>query len=77
MKHPHQEEHLKPLDLKQYESPGTLSADSACFAKWWATPLKVIEVKAGEPLNIEMNFHKQCFISKDVPCLHYDGPMPP
>jgi hypothetical protein len=54
-----------------------LEVDSACLQKWWSEPYYILEVngKNKEPLNF--NFHHRCFISSDIPCISYHGPMPP
>ncbi len=72
------EEQLKKANPGNFATPNTISVDSLCLAQWWETPLKVITVSSKvPPEKIQLNFHRECFISKDIPCLRYNGPMPP
>jgi hypothetical protein len=72
-----QEEHLKPLDSESYNAAKLVEADTACLRKWWNAPLAVIRVKNQEVKDVNVNFHHPCFVSGDVPCRRYVGPMPP
>jgi hypothetical protein len=74
------EEQVSPPDVKKYKTE-TQTIDESCYKKWWATPYYPLEIPAlDKPATIKglnFNFHHRCFISSDVPCLQYDGPMPP
>ena len=74
------EEQVSAPDAKKYKTP-TQTIDEECYKKWWATPYYSLEVEAGSKTTtikgLNFNFHHRCFISSDVPCLQYDGPMPP
>lgn len=72
-----QEEQMKPLDTRSYNSAKMVEADTTCLRKWWSEPLAVIRVSNKEVKGISINFHHPCFVSGDVPCLRYVGPMPP
>lgn len=72
-----QEPQLKALNLKNYQISGFTSADADCLKKWWITPYYILEVKDKEISNLNFEFHHPCFVSGDIPCIQYEGTMPP
>ena len=74
------EEQASAPDAKKYKTQ-VQAIDEACYKNWWAKPYYLLEVPAAEKQTIikglNFNFHHRCFISSDVPCLQYGGPMPP
>ena len=74
------DEQAQAADAKKYTSQ-VVKMDEACFKDWWAKPYYLLEVPATSQnttikgLNFE--FHHRCFIKYDIPCLQYDGPLPP
>lgn len=51
--------------------------DEKCLQQWWVKPYYVLEVRNKEISQLNFNFHRRCFISNDIPCIMYNGPMPP
>ncbi|MBI3501287.1 MAG: prealbumin-like fold domain-containing protein [Bacteroidetes bacterium] len=74
------DEQVAAPDSKKYTSQ-FVKMDEACFKDWWAKPYYLLEVPAAttntniKGLNFE--FHHRCFLQNDIPCLQYDGPLPP
>ena len=74
------DEQVQAPDAKKYISQ-FVKMDEACFKDWWTKPYYLLEVPATttntsiKGLNFE--FHHRCFINYDIPCLQYDGPLPP
>lgn len=69
------EEQVKTLTIKQ-TNPG-VQADTACLKKWWVKPYHLLNVKENNITGLNFNFHHPCFITSDIPCFQYNGPMPP
>lgn len=63
-------------DAKKYISQH-ITMDEACYKKWWATPYCRLEVKNENIKDLKFSFHHRCFVPGDIPCLGYDGPLPP
>lgn len=74
------DEQFSAPDAKKYKTQ-LQNIDEDCYKKWWVKPYYLLEVPAtSKPTTIKglnFNFHHRCFISSDVPCLRYEGPMPP
>lgn len=66
-------------DAKKYKKQSQ-SIDEDCYKDWWAKPYYLLEVeessKTATIKGLNFNFHHRCFISNDIPCLQYMGPMP-
>jgi hypothetical protein len=71
------EPQLKALNLKEYNQSGHISADEECLKKWWAKAYYVLEITDKNINGLNFSFHHPCFVSGDIPCLQYEGPMPP
>ena len=52
-------------------------ADEQCLQKWWKKPYYIIEIRDRNINNLVFNFHHNCFVSDDIPCLEYTGPPVP
>jgi hypothetical protein len=63
-------------DYKKY-STKDVGLDESCFKSWWATPYYKLNIASTPLTHLNFNFTKRCFISHDIPCLRYRGPMPP
>lgn len=61
---------------KLYKTKDIL-VDTDCYNKWWGSPYYVLNISSSPVNNLTFNFHKQCFISYDIPCLRYNGLPPP
>ena len=72
-----QEEQVKALNLKKYVSNSEVSVDQTCLKTWWKKPYQVLVIKDKEVKDLNFNFYHPCFISGDIPCMTYTGPMPP
>jgi hypothetical protein len=73
-----QEEQLKPLDLSAISGKGDtpVNIDTICIRKWWNGRLAEIDLTSKNVSGLSVNFHHPCFVSGDVPCRRYSGPMP-
>lgn len=72
-----QDEQLRPFKPGQESENKMIVADTSCLRRWWNTPLGEFELES-ESVNLKsINFHRPCFVSGDVPCMSYTGPMPP
>lgn len=65
---------LKPADLK---TKGYQVVDAKCMKAWWTKPYYLLEVKTENITIPEWSIHHPCFVSGDIPCISYNGPMPP
>ena len=64
---------IKPGDYtKKYEV-----ADSKCLQDWWAKPYYLLEVKDSNIGQLNFVFNHRCYISSDIPCITYNGPLHP
>lgn len=72
-----QAEQVKALDLKKLPDQQGVTKDVACLKTWWKTPLQVLTIKDKNVSGLDFNFHHPCFVSGDIPCMNYNGPMPP
>ena len=50
--------------------------DEKCYDGWLKKPYATVEVKNENINYLEFNIAKKCFITKDIPCLRYTGPLP-
>jgi len=73
------DEQASPPDAKKYKKQSQ-SIDEDCYKNWWAQPYYLLEVPPTSQTTtikgLNFNFHHRCFISSDIPCLHYQGLMP-
>lgn len=72
-----QPEQVKELDWKQLRAGDAVQVDQECVKAWWKKPYYVLNVKDKNIETLSFNFYHPCFVSSDVPCLQYVGPMPP
>lgn len=72
-----QEEQLDTLNVAELKKPGMVEVDTVCLKKWKHTPLASVSLRQQNIDSITINFPHPCFISGDIPCRHYVGPMPP
>ena len=70
------EEQLHKIKAGDYAKQDR-SVDEKCLQQWWVKPYYVLEVKGRNTNGLNFNFHHPCFISNDIPCITYNGPMPP
>lgn len=70
------EEQLHQIIAGSYKKEN-LEVDEKCLQKWWEKPYYILEIKSSNIQNLHFNFHHSCFITKDLPCITYIGPMPP
>jgi len=69
------DEQVQPADASRYESR-FVKMDRTCFAAWWAKPYYDLRVGNSNIEELNFEFTQRCFIDLDIPCLHYDGPLP-
>ncbi len=72
-----QAEQVKELNVKNLPVGNAVQADQECLKAWWKKPYYLLVVKDKKISGLNFNFHHPCFITSDVPCLQYMGPMPP
>lgn len=72
-----QEKQLKPLTRTDLKSTETIQVDSKCMKAWWIKPYYLLEVKTTNIVIPDWSIHHPCFVSGDIPCISYTGPMPP
>ena len=70
------DEQAKPVSAADYKTQ-FITVDEQCLKDWWAKPYYLLEVGAANIKDLKFNFYHRCFIASDIPCLQYDGPMPP
>lgn len=58
--------------VKQYQQ-----VDTQCLKEWWIQPYYLLEVKEKTITDLNFVFQHRCFISVDLPCITYTGPLPP
>ncbi len=51
--------------------------DEKCLNDWWSKPYYLLEIKNKNIVELNFVFHHQCFITNDIPCIYYTGPLPP
>lgn len=69
------EEQLKAIDAKAYATTNQ-RVDEKCLVDWWTKPYYLLEVKE-QPINgLNFTFVHRCFLTNDIPCITYIGPMP-
>jgi hypothetical protein len=71
-----QAEQVNAYDSTKVERRQYINVDHACMREWWVKPLYVLEVIDKDVKGLVFPFHRRCFISSDVPCFNYSGPMP-
>lgn len=72
-----QEQQLKEIKMSDYTNSQFIFADEACLKNWWLKPYHILEVKNKDINKLYFEFYHPCFINSDIPCLQYNGPMPP
>ena len=72
-----QEPQVKEMNMKNYNKKGSLQADASCLKNWWLKPYYILEIKDKDVTGLHFKFHHPCFVSDDIPCIRYTGPMPP
>lgn len=72
-----QETQVKEIKTMDYKKNGSLPADPICLKNWWVKPYYILEIKDKDVIDLHFKFHHPCFVSGDIPCIQYTGPMPP
>jgi hypothetical protein len=72
-----QEQQLKEIKMSDYTNTQFIDADEACLKNWWIKPYHILEIKNKDISKLNFEFYHPCFITSDIPCLRYTGPMPP
>lgn len=72
-----QKEQLNKKILETWNTKGNNLSDSDCLKNWWASCIKKITVFENDITDITFHFHKPCFLPENVPCIRYNGPVPP
>jgi len=62
----------------KYDNPDdNIEADEKCLTEWFKTCLFSFKVESSPVTEIQLMFHRPCFLPEGIPCLSYTGPMPP
>ena len=69
------EEQLCKIKPNQYNTKYQ-QADNKCLQQWWATPFYLLEVKDKNISELNFNFLHRCYVTSDIPCITYRGPLP-
>ena len=72
-----QEKQLKSLKSSDLKSNGDQVVDAKCMKTWWTKPFYLLEVKTENVTIPDWSIHHPCFVKGDIPCISYNGPMPP
>ncbi len=72
-----QEAQVKEIKAEDYNKKESLQTDVSCLKNWWFKPYYVLEIKDKDISGLHFKFHHPCFVSGDIPCIQYIGPMPP
>lgn len=72
-----QDRQLNALTAADLKSSGDLKVDAKCMKNWWAKPFHLLVVKTENITIPDWTIHHPCFVSGDIPCIKYVGPMPP
>ncbi len=69
-------EQLAQLNAADYETD-TQVVDKDCLADWWKKPYYLLQVKQQDVSSLNFVFHHRCYITSDIPCIRYHGPLAP
>ncbi len=47
-----------------------------CLVDWWKKPYYLLEVNDQNITSLNFTFVHRCFLTNDIPCITYIGPMP-
>jgi len=72
-----QSKQLKALKAADFKSAKATQVDKKCMKEWWVKPYYLLEVEANDIIIPNWSIHHPCFVSGDIPCISYTGPMPP
>ncbi len=67
---------LKEPDLTEIKKNENFRVSEDCFREKWAECYKTFEVTEGTLSGVDINIHHSCFVP-DLPCVQWNGPMPP
>jgi hypothetical protein len=70
------EEQVHKMKASNYTKKYEL-ADNKCLQEWWAKPYYLLEVKNKNIEELNFVFHHRCYLSSDIPCITYIGPVHP
>ncbi|GAB3219800.1 hypothetical protein GCM10027423_50280 [Spirosoma arcticum] len=69
------EEQLSAIKPQDYMTK-TQKVDEPCLADWWKTPYYLLKVNHQNITSLNFTFTHRCFLTNDIPCITYTGPMP-
>ena len=72
-----QKEQTVAFKMKDYKMDKFHIAEESCLKEWWGKPYHVLDIKDKNIEGLIFTFHRQCFVTSDIPCIRYIGPMPP
>lgn len=73
----HNKKYIEQI-ARKYKKASTYysAADKNCLKNWLSTPDAIFTVKEGAENKVEVIYHRPCDWNT-VPCIYYDGPLPP
>ena len=69
------EEQLKAIHPEDYRSENQ-KVNEQCLIEWWKKPYYLLEVKDQNIISLNFTFIHRCFLTTDIPCITYTGPLP-
>ncbi|MGE0567341.1 MAG: hypothetical protein AB7O73_05275 [Bacteroidia bacterium] len=72
-----QKEQTEKLNYSKFDFGKYYHLNKGCLDNWWLKPLMKIKIEGKNISGLDFNFHRRCFQQTDVPCITYNGPMPP
>lgn len=70
-------EQTRPLKPADFNKGQWVQVDKACMEQWWLKPHQAFEISNKNLSDLDIIFHKRCFVESFCPCVQYIGPMPP
>lgn len=71
------EEQVNKVDMSKYQSNSSLIVDKKCIDQWWKRPYYTLTISDKDISGLQFSFYHRCFVQTEIPCIQYDGPMPP
>lgn len=70
------DEQFNKTPLKEFTSE-LIKGDEVCYNEWLDKPVLSFTVSDRDIKDLKIHFQYRCFVNTYIPCMHYDGPLPP
>ncbi|MBL0341118.1 MAG: hypothetical protein IPP71_09440 [Bacteroidetes bacterium] len=70
------QEQVSKIKVEDYANKNQ-KIDEKCLNEWWGKPYIVLVVMDQNINDLNFIFRHRCFITNDIPCITYTGPLPP